>query len=48
MVSLAQSELPDDPTILRTITQAADLEFGVYADVVTPGRISVGDEVALL
>jgi len=48
MVSLAQSELPDDPTILRTITQAADLEFGVYADVVTPGRISVGDEVAVL
>jgi uncharacterized protein YcbX len=48
MVSLAQSELPDDPTILRTITQAADLEFGVYADVVTPGQISVGDEVAVL
>jgi len=48
MVSLAQSELPDDPAILRTIAQDAGMEFGVYADVVAPGRISVGDPVTVV
>ena len=48
MVSLAQSELPDDPAILRTLAQDAGLDFGVYADVVAPGRISVGDRVSVV
>lgn len=48
MVSFAQSDLPDDPAVLRVITQAADLDFGVYADVVVPGSVRVADEVALL
>ena len=48
MVSLAQSELPGDPAILRTLAQDAGLAFGVYADVVAPGRISVGDRVSVV
>ena len=48
MVNLTQSELPDDPGVLRMLAEAADAEFGVYADVVVPGRIGVGDEVAVL
>jgi uncharacterized protein YcbX len=48
MVSLAQSELPGDPAILRTLAQDAGLDFGVYADVVAPGRISVGDRVGVV
>ena len=47
MISMAQSELPDDPAVLRKIVQVADGELGVYADVTTPGRISVGDEVVV-
>ncbi len=48
MVDMAQSELPDDPAILRAIAQAAGSDFGVYADVLMPGRIGVGDEVVVL
>ena len=48
MVALAQSELPDDPRVLRHITQYADLEFGVYADVIAPGRLQRGDTVSLV
>jgi uncharacterized protein YcbX len=48
MVDFAQSDLPDDPRILRTLAQTAGAEFGVYADVVVPGRVSVGDEVIIV
>jgi len=48
MVSMPQSELPDDPAVLRTLAQASDGDFGVYADVIVPGRISVGDAVMVL
>lgn len=47
MVALAQEELPRDPGVLRHITRAADLQFGVYAEVITPGRIQPGDAVLL-
>jgi MOSC domain-containing protein len=48
MVDLAQSELPEDPRVLRTLAQAAGSDFGVYADVLKPGRIGIGDEIAVL
>jgi uncharacterized protein YcbX len=48
MVALAQSELPDDPRALRHITEYAGLEFGVYADVIVPGRVQRGDAVSLV
>lgn len=45
MTTLAQAELPFDAGVLRCITQEADLQFGVYAEVLSPGRIAVGDAV---
>lgn len=47
MTTLEQSDLPADPRILRCIAQDGDLQFGVYAEVVAPGRISSGDSVIL-
>lgn len=43
MTTLAQSDLPADPRVLRTLTQEAGGSFGVYAKVVRPGRVAVGD-----
>ena len=42
MIAFAQSDLAEVPSVLRYVTQHADLKFGVYARVVTPGRIHVG------
>lgn len=47
MVAFAQSELPKAPAVLRQITQRADLRFGVYAQVLTPGLIRLGDPAIL-
>ena len=47
MTTLEQSDLPTDPRILRCIAQDENLQFGVYAEVVAPGRISSGDSVIL-
>lgn len=47
MTTLAQSDLPDDPRILRCIAQQSELLFGVYAEVVTPGRVACGDPVVV-
>lgn len=48
MTTFAQTDLPFDPKILRSIAQEADRLFGVYAEVLEPGRISKGDEVWLV
>jgi uncharacterized protein YcbX len=45
MVVYPQSNLPYDERILRSIVQEANLSFGVYAEVLTPGRIRHGDNV---
>ncbi|MDZ7748900.1 MAG: MOSC domain-containing protein [Halofilum sp. (in: g-proteobacteria)] len=45
LVALAQAGLRHDPRVLRHITRDAGLMFGVYAEVVIPGRIRVGDAV---
>ena len=47
MVNSAQAELAQAPDVLRTITQEADLLFGLYAEVVVPGEIKRGDLAAL-
>lgn len=46
MTTLAQADLPADPRVLRAIAQESAQEFGVYAEVISPGRIAVGDAVA--
>jgi uncharacterized protein YcbX len=48
MTIQAQSGLPKDPRVLRTIVKQAGQNFGLYANVETAGRVSVGDEVELL
>lgn len=47
MVTQAQRDLPPDDGLLRRVTDVADLDFGVLAEVVTPGRVAVGDPVSL-
>lgn len=47
MTISAQADLPFDPGILRCIAQEAGEDFGVYAEVVQPGRISRGDAVSV-
>lgn len=46
MVDFAQGTLPFDATVLRRIVQENDVMLGVYADVVVPGVIRVGDEAS--
>lgn len=47
MVNAGQGDLPECNDVLRAITDAADMLFGVYARVAVPGRVRVGDEVVL-
>ena len=46
MVAFAQADLPHDARILRRIAQA-ELRFGVYAEVLAPGKIKRGDAVTV-
>ena len=56
MTTLAQGDLPRDIEVLRTLTRHNRVEIaglgtwscvGAYAAVTAPGRVRVGDEVAL-
>jgi uncharacterized protein YcbX len=47
MTTQEQEGLPKDPSVLRTIVRDADQNVGVYASVVVPGRVAVGDEVSV-
>jgi uncharacterized protein len=46
--TLAQEELPRDPSVLRTAAQHHKGCLGVYASVGSPGVVRVGDPVVLL
>jgi uncharacterized protein YcbX len=48
MPTLPQGDLAKEPAILRTIVRDLDQNLGVYATVVTPGAVRVGDAVALV
>jgi len=48
MTTHAQSGLPKDPTVLRTIVKNAYQNLGVYATVAKAGCILEGDPVELL
>jgi hypothetical protein len=43
MTMHAQAELPKDPSILRSIVKDGDQNLGIYASVVCPGEVRVGD-----
>ena len=47
MVTLPQGDLPRDPGVLRTAAQHNDVHIGVYATVVSGGRLRTGDPVIL-
>ena len=43
MITHAQDELVDDPQILRELARINEACFGVYAAVLTPGVVRLGD-----
>ena len=48
MITMAQSELPDEPRLLRVLAEeGGEPLFGVYAEVLVPGFIRQGDGVSL-
>jgi hypothetical protein len=56
MTTLEQGDLPADPDVLRTITRVNQVDpgfgttypcVGVYADVIAPGTVAVGDAVTI-
>lgn len=47
MVGVAQVGLPERPGMLRVVNDHHGLLAGVYADVVHPGRISLGDDASV-
>lgn len=47
MVNAAQPGIPADARVLRTLAREHDLEIGVQATVLRPGRVAVGDQVRL-
>ena len=48
MTTHAQSGLPKDPSVLRSIVKDANQNLGIYASVVQSGGVSLGDPVQLL
>ncbi len=47
MTTLPQGDLPEDAGILRTAVQHNRAAVGVYATVLTPGRVVRGDEILI-
>ena len=47
MITFSQSELGEEPSVLRDITREAGIQFGVYAKIVVPGCIQLNDPVDL-
>lgn len=48
MTTHAQKNLPKDPSVLRSIVKDADQSMGIYASVLSPGRVREGDAVELI
>lgn len=48
MITREQPGLGPDKRVLRTVVREADQNLGVYADVVEPGEVDLGDELELL
>lgn len=48
MITRPQPGLGFDKGVLRTVVREADQNLGVYADVVEPGEVEVGDEIVLI
>ncbi len=47
MTTHPQKELPKDPSVLRTVVKEGNQNMGIYANVITSGRVNVGEVVEL-
>jgi len=47
MTTLAQGDLPKDPGVLKTAARYNEVRVGVYASVLQPGMIHIGDGVKI-
>ena len=45
MTTHAQAKLAKDPSVLRSIVEAADQNLGIYASVIKAGEVHIGDQV---
>lgn len=48
VITMDPDTLEKDPSLLRKVNEEFQLHFGVYASVVKPGRIRIGDQVKVL
>jgi uncharacterized protein YcbX len=48
MTTHAQKGLSKDPSVVRSIVRDADQNLGVYASVITVGKVSEGDRVEIV
>jgi hypothetical protein len=48
MTTLAQSDLPKDPGILKTAVHNNEGRVGAYASVIQAGTIRIGDPVGVI
>ena len=48
MITIAQPSLENRPEILKSVSQQFDLDFGVYAKVLSTGTVSVGGQVEIV
>ncbi len=46
-VTIAQDGIPLDVEVLRTVVKSFGRNFGIYCDIVQPGRIGIGDTVSV-
>lgn len=47
MTTLPQGDLPKDPGILKTAAQHNEVRVGVYASVLQPGTVRIGDPITI-
>ncbi|GAA0771878.1 MOSC domain-containing protein [Roseibium denhamense] len=47
MVTMEQGDLPKAPLVLRQVSKAFDLDFGVYAAVLKPGTVQAGQSASI-
>jgi uncharacterized protein YcbX len=47
MTTLAQGDLPKDPGVLKTAAQHNEVRVGIYASVVQPGMVKIGDAISV-
>jgi uncharacterized protein YcbX len=47
MITHAQERLPRDPSLLKALADRRDLTFGIYADVMAPGTVTLGDRCTM-